>query len=334
MPCSVLPGNFGKAVQGVLALLTLATLGYKWRTDDSGRNRLQFLMDTFKNCSGAATLHFTNLVFARFLAPVMKGADECHWYFIEIMVDTTLGVYVEFFLLMRIIDSLKAFGCTDAASDLSLHATAHAQPGEPSEVENAGCAQISWCKYIKQVIVWLFIVTLMKAVMVSIMVIEAPQLMVAANFVLKPADKNSNVELVLVMVLTPALMNSLQFWLQDNIFVDAARTTAEERKTQDLLQQQEAFNSATEETIKTQYESHQALQMQHDEIRSAFESLEKQKAELERENEALKDSLRKKPTRASTSYWHKIVFPIHSQLAGRKTYSEMISVDSRRDVFG
>merc|ERR1719253_2126092 len=180
------------------------------------------------------------MIFARFLSPVLKGGDECHWYFIEIMIDTTIGVYVEFWLLMRIIDGFKFINFTETAGALAEHAASHSTPTSDAvhDHESPTMADIKWCRYTKQVVTWLVIVTIMKGVMVTIMVVEAPQLTALAQFILKPVDSDPNVELVLVMVLTPAIMNSLQFWLQDNIFVDAAKTVEEERRMQKMLEKE------------------------------------------------------------------------------------------------
>jgi len=329
MPCSVLPGSFGKYVQGILAVISMATLGYKWRTDHSGRSRLQFIMDTFKNCSGAASLHFTNLLFARFLAPVLKGGDECHWYFIEIMIDTTLGVYIEFYLLMRIIDGLTAGECHETASDLSEHAvprvSTHPTGEQASDPESrhgiiageqssgSSLSDVSWVKYAKQVIMWLLIVTAMKAVMVVIMIFEAPQLLAIASFVLKPVDSHPKIELLLVMVLTPAIMNSLQFWLQDNIFVDAARNTAEARKMKSILRKNDEETTAAQEKLDQQARSNRELESQSAQTQKRFSALQDVNARLQADNQKLQSHIEALMGRRA-SYWDTIVAPVGHQL--------------------
>jgi len=338
MTCSVLPGTYGKVVQGMLALLTLATLGYKWSTDRSGRNRLQFLMDTFKNCSGAASLHFSNLMFAHFLAPVMKGADECHWYFIEIMIDTTFGVYVEFCLLMRIIDGLSSAGFTETATELSEHA-AHADTGETAEgtdVESndapgqssASWADIYWFKYFKQVVVWLLVVTLMKAVMVLIMLVEAPQLTAAAGFVLKPLDGNPRVELIIVMVVTPAIMNSLQFWLQDNIFVGAALKIAKEQKFQKYLDQQEERNSAAQAKMSKQSAKNKHLKQAQEDLEDSVGRLTEENEDLLQQNRMLQAQIK---LRRGSVFMDDILAPVGSQLLNRPLKNQYMAMDLSKD---
>lgn len=340
MPCTVLPGNFGKIVQGSLALLTMATLSYKWKTDTSGRNRLMFMMDTFKNCSGAASLHFANILFARVLAPVLEGADECHWYFIEIMIDTTLGVYVEFLLLMQIIGGLQYCACTAMAQDLSQHAGGgdSEQPEIPSQGVCSASAQltsdqdapssqgnfsdINFVKYFKQVFMWLFVVLMMKGVMVLIMLIMAPQLIATANFLLSPVDANPNVELLLVMMVTPAIMNSLQFWLQDNIFVNIASKHDEHGETSEIPDQ---INFSLQRQISKQEKDH-ALTMVE---------MKQRVTDLEADNRQLKaDLARTRWSIARQSYGQSIVTPVVGQILGsqqptyRRTQTDVLPMAS------
>lgn len=330
-------------MQGSLALLTMATLSYKWKTDTSGRNRLMFVMDTFKNCSGAGCLHFANILFARVLAPVLKDADECHWYFIEIMIDTTLGVYVEFLLLMKIIEGAHHCECTALADDLSQHAGGGhpEQPETSSGGVESGSAQltgdhdvpsrqgnfsdIEFVKYFKQVSVWLLVVLSMKGVMVVIMLVMAPQLIAAANFLLSPVDADPNVELVLVMIVTPAIMNSLQFWLQDNIFVNVARKRNEQDEQPDVL---EPTRSNLQHRISKQEREH-SLSMQE---------MKERIADLEAENEKVKaDLARTRWNIAQQSYVQKIVTPVVGQILGsrqqsiyRRTQTEVTPTASQR----
>jgi len=211
------------------------------------------------------------LLTAKLLSPAFTDADECHVYFIEIVLDTTVGVYVEFFLLKRGIGMLRHFGCNSTANDLSDHCTGDSTPPEtvtgalsnealrvplgPSGNSGAALAdgtggqtrshelergdtggtgspdpgsqqtwrEINWRKYWKQVSIWVLVVASMKFVMVGLLVLESPQLIKLSDLILHGLDPKPQWELIVVMVVTPCIMNSLQFWLQDNIFVEQAR---------------------------------------------------------------------------------------------------------------
>eukprot|EP00929_Paragymnodinium_shiwhaense_P064403 TRINITY_DN32248_c0_g1_i2.p2 TRINITY_DN32248_c0_g1~~TRINITY_DN32248_c0_g1_i2.p2 ORF type:complete len:123 (-),score=43.89 TRINITY_DN32248_c0_g1_i2:345-713(-) len=70
--------------------------------------------------------------------------------------------------------------------------------------------------YIKQLTLWIVIVTLMKGSMVMFMSTAAELLIAIATSVLSPFASLSTVKLLVVMILTPFLMNSFQFWMTDN----------------------------------------------------------------------------------------------------------------------
>merc|ERR1719343_1216449 len=53
------------------------------------------------------------------------------------------------------------------------------------------------------------------------MVKAAPLLEPAAAVVLAPVLEHPHLKLLVVMILTPGIMNAVQFWLVDNIFVHA-----------------------------------------------------------------------------------------------------------------
>jgi len=58
-----------------------------------------FCLDSSKQIAGAGWIHVANMFCAMILGKVAKRGDQCEWYWIEIMLDTTLGVAVEYYLL-------------------------------------------------------------------------------------------------------------------------------------------------------------------------------------------------------------------------------------------
>lgn len=300
MACDLLPGTFGKVVQGILGLMTMATLAFKWYKDKSGRTGKQFLLDSGKNCSGAASLHVSNLFFASLLAPIIQSGDACQWYWTEIVIDTTLGVYVEFFLLRKIIQMLNHFGLEELAHDLSAHASSaeHKEEGKPDQpllhTEGSGSSTVSrtgsgssetvnWANYVKQVLSWLAVVQLMKCTMTLIIMFEAHQLSLIAGFILGPLSDLPQLKLVVVMVFTPVVMNMFQFWLQDNIFVDAAWSAARKKQQQileeaaknrdaELMQTKEQLQRKESEARRKSEQARQYQQQLHDESRRSSDA--------------------------------------------------------------
>lgn len=198
--CRVLAGNFAKLVQVLLGLISLGVLLCKFKRDHAGRTFLQFCLDSSKQLVSVGWLHILNAATAVILGHVTKlsRADECSWYWVEIMVDTTVGVYVEYLLLYCLPGWAR--GLTSG-----------------TYFDREGYFLIK--SYGKQLAFWLFIVTLMKVTMVGLMIIGSRFLLMGASVLLSNFQQSPRLELLVVMVLTPAVMNSVQFWLVDNIFV-------------------------------------------------------------------------------------------------------------------
>merc|ERR1719433_2324052 len=129
-------------------------------------------------------------------------SDGCDWYWINIMLDTTLGVGIEYFILQLLT------GCLERAT--SHQGIFHS--GEYRDIQG----RFIPVKYISQLAVWLLCVTGMKAVMVLLMILLRPVLLATARLFLGIFRSDPRIELVVVMILTPCCMNALQFWLTDN----------------------------------------------------------------------------------------------------------------------
>jgi len=208
MACAVLGGVYSLLVQGLLMVVSVSALAYKFRRDAGGRTLQAFLLDSSKQLAGAGWTHCANLLTALILGSVgASGSDACTWYWIEIMVDTTLGVLVELLILQAITAGLERWLGARQATELTMGSYFG---------DNGKFLPWSYCK---QLAVWLFVVTCMKFCMVALMLVGKSALEPIGGFVLKPFLDDPKLKLLVVMILTPGIMNSVQFWLQDNIFL-------------------------------------------------------------------------------------------------------------------
>eukprot|EP00927_Polykrikos_kofoidii_P049124 TRINITY_DN4324_c0_g1_i1.p1 TRINITY_DN4324_c0_g1~~TRINITY_DN4324_c0_g1_i1.p1 ORF type:complete len:256 (+),score=49.23 TRINITY_DN4324_c0_g1_i1:164-931(+) len=227
--CKVLAGTFAKVVQVGLGLFSCGVLLMKYlrERDQGGRSLTVFCLDSSKQVFAVGLLHILNTLSAVVLGAFLPNlaADECMWYWTEIMIDTTLGVLVEY-LLMMFLPALL-FGEENAAE---LMAAKYFIGGK-----------FRFCSYIKQLFFWLFIVTIMKIVMVLLMVLLSGVLLEGARMCLHPFFNNVKLELLVAMIFTPAVMNSVQFWLVDNIFI-GQRELNEERFEENLSRKSSAVS--------------------------------------------------------------------------------------------
>mmetsp|Transcript_69351 Transcript_69351/g.203042 ORF Transcript_69351/g.203042 Transcript_69351/m.203042 type:complete len:418 (-) Transcript_69351:135-1388(-) len=252
--CTLLSGPWHWLLQVVLLLVSLSVLAIKhwWEqhTQRSDRSTARFFFDSSKQLVGAGWMHAMNLLFAQVLAS-HTSEDSCEWYWIEIMVDTTLGVYVEFSVMQLVVscrhwrwealrdlaelvqesciesegggaDAERADGAGGAAEAGDLQQGLLQAEGGTSGQHDFGdiLARLSLTRYLMQLAVWLVVVTIMKLVMLTLMGVFGPQFLDLAQVILGCFRSMPVFELFFVMILTPALMDAVQFVLQDNIFMD------------------------------------------------------------------------------------------------------------------
>ncbi|CAE8588816.1 unnamed protein product [Polarella glacialis] len=196
--CTVLPGLFGICIQGLLFVIVCGVLVFK-KTREPERSWRDWGLDSSKQIMGSGWIHILNLFCSTKLDAILPQGDQCEWYWIQIMVDTTLGVLVEYAVLSLLLRLLEGIIENGHYFD---------------EVE--GKLQFSFKKYTEQMVLWLFVVTVMKFGMVFLMYAAATPLEAVAGYVLKPFMDNARSKLVVVMILTPMCMNAVQFWIVDN----------------------------------------------------------------------------------------------------------------------
>merc|ERR1711976_981813 len=114
-----------------------------------------------------------NLGFAKGLEAHFQAGDQCTWYWLNIVLDCTLGVGVEYVILMMLMRCIRS-----------------SYPGKSDDFETgdykSSDGRVVPAKYIKQVGMWLAVVTLMKLCMSFIMVVGHSSLTSVATAILKP----------------------------------------------------------------------------------------------------------------------------------------------------
>eukprot|EP00403_Amphidinium_massartii_P009609 CAMPEP_0178420372 /NCGR_PEP_ID=MMETSP0689_2-20121128/26094_1 /TAXON_ID=160604 /ORGANISM="Amphidinium massartii, Strain CS-259" /LENGTH=251 /DNA_ID=CAMNT_0020041843 /DNA_START=3 /DNA_END=755 /DNA_ORIENTATION=- len=201
--CHLIPGTFGIFVQGLLFLCSVALLVFKKVQEGAGRAWWEFGLDSSKQIIGAGWIHVLNLACAEALEEIVEQGDACVWYWINIVMDTTLGVFVEYLYLRAVMAGLRML--LRDVEDYQTGVYIHASTGEFMQR-----------RYIKQLLVWIFVVSAMKVSIVLLMFALSAPLEKIAEFILWPFEGKNSLKLLVVMIFTPVTMNSLQFWVVDN----------------------------------------------------------------------------------------------------------------------
>jgi len=201
--CKVLGGMTRDTMQAFLFACCVVVLMLKFRRESGDRTPSEFLMDSSKQLIGAGWIHVLNLSFAKGLAAHFEAGDECNWYWLNIMLDCTLGVAVEYILMLLLTSCIQKMQPSHADDFDTGH-----YKGQDGSC-HAG-------KYFKQLFLWLVIVTLMKLSMCTIMALGHTSLTSLAQASLAPVSNNATLKLFVVMIVTPVCMNIFQFWMVDN----------------------------------------------------------------------------------------------------------------------
>ena len=85
-------------VQALLAAFALASLWIKRLQERPQRDFLTWFLDVSKQAFGACYAHVLNMIIAALIAGNARGGqildDECAWYAINYVIDTTLGLVI------------------------------------------------------------------------------------------------------------------------------------------------------------------------------------------------------------------------------------------------
>ena len=207
MACQLLPGLLGVVVQGLLFLGVCVALVWKKAFDDPPRSWAVFLADSSKQAVGSGWLHLLNMLSSWGLDAHVGAGDACDWYFVNIVVDCTIGVAVEFALIKAWACAIPWLGRPELT--LALESGNYYEPvgyGEESHFQ--------FRRYVMQLSLWVLIVTQMKVFVVLLLLIAQEQLLLATSFLLGSIPDGEQ-KLVVVMVVVPFAMNTLQVCLVD-----------------------------------------------------------------------------------------------------------------------
>ena len=124
--------------------------------------------------------------------------DQCAWYGICYLVDTTLGLILAIWGL-KILDYL--------AHENDWVALKH------SGVYEGVDGVLHW---IYQCLAWVFILTVVKIIIYYFMIWTSEPLAFVGGILFEPLQSNIRFELLFVMIFFPGLLNVIYFWIADS----------------------------------------------------------------------------------------------------------------------
>lgn len=184
--------GFSVFIQGLLAVLAFSTLMLKRFREPVGIRRPWriWIFDTSKQAIGALFMHFANI----FLS-TLTNEDPCSLYLLNFLLDATLGmlvIWVGVKVVSKIVEhkhlTLLMFG----------------EYGDPPRV----AAWLSQCS------VYLLIIALEKSVVTLVLLVPG---WTNLEEVVLDYIPNPQLELAIVMLIVPFIVNSIMFWVVDSL---------------------------------------------------------------------------------------------------------------------
>ncbi len=193
--------TFTSLVQVLLALIALGSLYVKRQHERPKRKFMTWWLDISKQGFGAVYSHLANMIVAAIVAEYNRGnyelKDQCAWYGINFLIDTTVGLFFSILML-----------------DL-LTQQAHRRNWESLKrcgVYEGNDGMRDWAY---QLIAWMIILTITKFILVFIIWAFYPILARVGDFLFRPLQGNTRFELLFVMIIFPGILNFFYFWIAD-----------------------------------------------------------------------------------------------------------------------
>ena len=168
--------------------------------------RVIWTLDVGKQIVGGAFVHIANIAVAMMLEAaddVGNASNQCVWYFLNFAVDCTLGV-----VIVAVVHEVlrQAVICVYHRSNRRASAL--------YEIGFYGSPP-STSHWIQQLKLWIASLALNKLVVLSLLIYAKDAMIDFGNALFSPLKAHPKAELVVVMVICPWLLQTLQFWLFD-----------------------------------------------------------------------------------------------------------------------
>lgn len=229
---------FIQALMGIFAVLSLI---YKRQREFPQRPWRIWTFDVSKQLLGALSLHFINLILSSYHElPKKPNPDDnpCTWYFINLLLDTTIGVFVLWVFLYMIHMTAFRIGITGIISG---------QYGSPPRFSN----------FVKQSLLYLLGLCCMKSVLYSLLEMGEKWWVRLGGLLLAWTNWSAELKVVFVIFIFPVVMNTLQYYLIDTIiqspeyhsYEELSSDSIESTESREIIDPEQGLDYPIESTI-------------------------------------------------------------------------------------
>jgi len=211
--CQIM-GEWGIILQTTLLVLAFGVLVYKRHTERPRRAWKIWFLDISKQFISAVVQHFLNLVFAISLSANDSNTDECAWYFVTLVFDSTFGVFVSVLLLSFMEAVMTKGGCENFKSGNYFKEEVTIDP--TSKDGKKRVIRIDCTYYSIQLMIWVFAVVSSKFLLYYLQKAMVKPLDEFCSFLFSGLDQLPALKLVIVLLIVPVVCDGCQFWIVDN----------------------------------------------------------------------------------------------------------------------
>jgi hypothetical protein len=214
--CKLLGGFFASFIQICLATLCISTLAFKRYGEVPQRPWIVWALDVGKQSVGSSFGHFSNIFLSEIIATALTGGDECQWYCLSFLLDSTLGTFVNLSLLHLVENWIHARP--------NLHYFKFGEYGIPPSLS----------RWTAQLGVWLTLVIIGKIVCISLLLKFSGTLEKMISYIFQSLTTRPKTELIVVMVIVPGICNVISFWITDTFLKKTGHPHEEVSQTDSL----------------------------------------------------------------------------------------------------
>lgn len=212
--CKLLDSFFGIFVQLFLVFLFLGILLVKRGHEKPQRSVAVWALDVAKQSAGASLGHIANVFLSMKVHRFTDSSsacklDECQWYALSYFLDSSVGLLLSIVFLNAFEHFVNAF----------FPASSQCQAVKSSGDYGNNINKPNFNFFMQQLLVWLVIVLIAKAACLAVLVSCFDLYVDVMTYVFISLKKHKEMELITVMIIVPAILNTIQFWIGDSVLM-------------------------------------------------------------------------------------------------------------------
>lgn len=199
-------GPTALVVQALMGILVILSLVYKRHREEPRRPWRIWMFDVSKQIIGQMFVHGVNVLISDVVARVSDG-NACVLYFLNILIDTTLGVAI-IYLILHLLTWFFTEKCHIKGFETGKY-------GTPPSINY----------WMRQAAVYIVSLTTMKLLVVVLLILW-PGIFKMGEWLLGFLGDSDAAQIIFVMGIFPIIMNIVQFWLIDSIVKASAQSAS------------------------------------------------------------------------------------------------------------